>query len=158
MIGSHEQKCHEPSAVYSLISNARGPGTKDQTEVESRWRVCAVPTTFLVTLLQQVLRLNIFEFDEKLYIQKFGTAMGTCAALTYANLFMADKDNSIKNVQKTNFPECALELYFRFIVISLQFGVVPQKALCNLWKKSTNYIRLSSSHLSLTMKRSLQHS
>jgi hypothetical protein len=74
-----------------------------------------VPTTFLVTLLQQVLRLNIFEFDKKLYIQKFGTAMGTRAAPTYANLFMADKDNSIKNVQKTNFPDCALELYFRFI-------------------------------------------
>jgi hypothetical protein len=28
---------------------------------------------------------------------------------------MADKVNSIKNAQKTNFPDCALELYFRFI-------------------------------------------
>jgi hypothetical protein len=73
-----------------------------------------VPTTFLVTLLQQVLCLNIFEFEKKLYIQKFGAAMGTHAAP--ANLFMADKDNSIKNVQKTKFPNRALELYFRFIV------------------------------------------
>jgi hypothetical protein len=30
------------SVVYRIISNARGPGTKDQTEVEIRWRVCAV--------------------------------------------------------------------------------------------------------------------
>jgi hypothetical protein len=30
------------SVVYSIISNDIGPGTKDQTEVESRWRVCAV--------------------------------------------------------------------------------------------------------------------
>jgi hypothetical protein len=28
---------------------------------------------------------------------------------------MADKDNSIKNMQKTKFPDCALELYFWFI-------------------------------------------
>jgi hypothetical protein len=42
MLGSHEQKCQEPIAVYSVISKARGPGTKDQTEVESRWRGCAV--------------------------------------------------------------------------------------------------------------------
>jgi hypothetical protein len=60
-----------------------------------------------------VLRLNIFEFDKKLYIQSL--ELQCSAALTYAKLFMADKDNSIKNMQKTKLPDRALELYFGFI-------------------------------------------
>ena len=39
-------------------------------------------------LLDLVLNGNIFEFNNKLYIQKIGTAMGTRVAPTYACLFM----------------------------------------------------------------------
>ena len=43
-----------------------------------------------------VLMLNIFEFDEMLFIQMIGTAMGTRAAPTFANLFMGKIDKMIQ--------------------------------------------------------------
>ena len=47
-----------------------------------------IPTWYLMDLLDLVLNGNIFEFNNKLYIQKIGTAMGTRVAPTYACLFM----------------------------------------------------------------------
>ena len=38
-----------------------------------------------------VLMWNIFEFDMNLFIQMIGTAMGTIAYPTFANLFMGKK-------------------------------------------------------------------
>ena len=43
-----------------------------------------------------VLMWNIFEFDMNLFIQMIGTAMGTIAAPTFANLFMGKIDKMIK--------------------------------------------------------------
>ena len=57
-----------------------------------------VPTNFLVTLMRLVLMLNIFTFNGKYYIQKIGTAMGTRAAVVFANLFMGKIDKLIKSV------------------------------------------------------------
>ena len=37
----------------------------------------SIPTGFLTRMLEQVLTMNIFEFDKKLFLQKIGTAMGT---------------------------------------------------------------------------------
>ena len=48
---------------------------------------------FLITLLTQVLKLNVFEFGLRLFAQKIGTAMGTRLAPVFANLFMAMIDN-----------------------------------------------------------------
>ena len=48
----------------------------------------SVPTEYLIRLMLTVLATNIFEFDSKLYLQKYGTAIGTRAAPTFANLFM----------------------------------------------------------------------
>ena len=39
-------------------------------------------------LMNLVLKHNVFEFDEKFYLQIQGTAMGTKMAPAYANLFM----------------------------------------------------------------------
>ena len=47
-----------------------------------------IPTEFLSRLMVTVLGTNIFEFDSHLYLQKYGTAIGTRAAPTFANLFM----------------------------------------------------------------------
>ena len=55
-----------------------------------------VSTTTIVKLLTHVLKLNIFEFNSDLYIQNIGTAMGTKAAPTIANIFMAEIDEKIK--------------------------------------------------------------
>ena len=52
----------------------------------------SISTDFLVELLELVLTLNISEFDKKLFLQLIGTAMGTDAAPTYANIFMAAVD------------------------------------------------------------------
>ena len=47
-----------------------------------------IPSMFLVELLKLVLDGNIFEFDNNLWHQQIGTAMGTKIAPTYANIFM----------------------------------------------------------------------
>ena len=41
-----------------------------------------------MSLSDKVLALNIFEFNAKLRRQTIGTAMGTPAAVSYANIFM----------------------------------------------------------------------
>ena len=55
----------------------------------------SISTLFLITLLTQVLKLNVFEFGLRLFVQKLGTAMGTRLAPVFANLFMAMIDNLI---------------------------------------------------------------
>ena len=42
-------------------------------------------------MLELVLQFNIFEFNTGLFLQMIGTAMGTRAAPSYANIFMARK-------------------------------------------------------------------
>ena len=57
-----------------------------------------VPTDFIITLLALSLRYNIFSFGKDLYQQLIGTAMGIHPAPSYANLFMAEIDESILNL------------------------------------------------------------
>ena len=54
-----------------------------------------VPTKFLITLLHLVLSLNIFTFNENLYKQLWGVAMGTRCAPTVANIFMGHIEKKI---------------------------------------------------------------
>ena len=49
-----------------------------------------VSSNTLTELAELVLKNNIFEFDEKTFKQKRGTAIGTKFAPPYAILFMAD--------------------------------------------------------------------
>ena len=46
------------------------------------------PAEVLRHLLELVLKLNTFEFNNRYYLQKFGTAMGSKLAPAYANTFM----------------------------------------------------------------------
>ena len=46
-------------------------------------------------LLEMVVKLNTFEFNEKYYLQKFSTAMGSKLAPAYANTFMGKPEKSI---------------------------------------------------------------
>ncbi len=50
-----------------------------------------VPSGFITRLLELILKYNIFEFNNKLYQQIIGTAMGTKPAPSYADIFMAMK-------------------------------------------------------------------
>ena len=45
-----------------------------------------ISTLFLITLLTHVLKLNVFELDLKLVVQKIGTAMGPSLAPVFANI------------------------------------------------------------------------
>ena len=49
-----------------------------------------MPTNFLIECLDAVLSGNMFFFNDDLFIQKIGTAMGTRVAPTYACLFMGE--------------------------------------------------------------------
>ena len=71
-----------------------------------------ISTMFLISLLTQVLKFNVFEFDLKLFIQKIGTAMGTRLAPVFANIFMAMIDKMIQAIE-----ECRMFIAFykRFI-------------------------------------------
>ena len=53
------------------------------------------PAEVLRHLLELVLKLNTFEFNNKYYLQKFGTAMGSKLAPAYANTFMGQLEKDI---------------------------------------------------------------
>ena len=53
------------------------------------------PAETLRHLLELVLKLNVFEFNGKYYLQKFGTAMGSKLAPAYANTFMGQLEKDI---------------------------------------------------------------
>ena len=51
-----------------------------------------VPTEFLVKLLKNVLMSNIFEFNNKLYLQIIGKALGSKGGPTISNIYMKSLD------------------------------------------------------------------
>ena len=53
------------------------------------------PAEVLRHLLELVLKLNTFEFNNRFYLQKFGTAMGSKLAPAYANTFMGKLEKEI---------------------------------------------------------------
>ena len=55
-----------------------------------------MPDSFILELLDLVLKYNIFEFDGELFLQLIGTAMGTRAAPNVADIFMSYLDADIK--------------------------------------------------------------
>ena len=76
----------------------------------------AIPSEYIVKLLEIVLKHNIFEFDEELFIQLIGTAMGTRPAPSYANIFMARKiDNKIEELAKKDDNENHIKFFKRFL-------------------------------------------
>ena len=48
-----------------------------------------VPASFILELLDLLLKYNVFEFDRQLFLQLIGTAMGTRAAPNIADIFMS---------------------------------------------------------------------
>ena len=49
----------------------------------------------LIDLAKIILDNNYFEFSEKVYKQKLGTAIGTKFAAAFANIFMAELENKM---------------------------------------------------------------
>ena len=71
-----------------------------------------------------VLGANIFEFDGQLYKQKDGTAIGTRAAPTFANLFMGEWEKALQD----GWTGTKLDFYLRFIddLFFLWWGTVDE--------------------------------
>ena len=88
----------------------------------------SVSTEFIVRLLELVLKFNIFEFDNQLFKQLIGTAMGTKCAPNYSNLFMARKIDPevIKMAIKHGEGTFPIRLFRRFLddIIMLWCGTV----------------------------------
>ena len=70
---------------------------------------------FIIKLLELLLKNNIFQFDEMLYRQIIGTAMGMKPAPDYANIFMAVIDKDILKIAKENENDFKVKFYKRFL-------------------------------------------
>ena len=57
-----------------------------------------ISSDILAELAKIVLKSNIFEFDEKTFKQKSGTAIGTKFARPYAIIYMADLEEKLLEV------------------------------------------------------------
>ena len=56
-----------------------------------------IPSDFLSKLMELILKNNIFEYNEDLFKQLIGAAMGTPPAPSYANIYMARRiDGAIR--------------------------------------------------------------
>ena len=55
----------------------------------------APPTQYLTQMIEQILTMNSFSFNNECYLQTQGTAMGTRMAPSYANLFMAELEDKL---------------------------------------------------------------
>ena len=75
------------SALYTNIPQEEG--LEALSEALNTKDCDNIPPEFITRLMELVLKHNIFEFDQELYLQTIGTAMGTRSAPSYANIFMA---------------------------------------------------------------------
>ena len=91
----------------------------------------SVPTQFLIDLMKIVLSSNIFEFNNNLYRQEIGTAMGTSSAPTYANILMGEIDGKLKNLALSLTVSNPISLYNRFIddIFTIWTGTVEMLEL-----------------------------
>ena len=100
------------SALYTSIPQDEGVETFREALDEREDK--SVPTEFIIALLERVLKDNIFEFNNQLYLQQHGTAMGTVAAVVFANLYMKKHDILLKK-NADNTHKGALNRLLRYI-------------------------------------------
>ena len=84
---------------------------ENKLEVDSE-----IPTGLIRRLLEIVLKYNFFEFNQKLFKQEIGTAMGAKPAPDFANIFMANIDKLITETS-SNFGDgiYPLRMFKRFL-------------------------------------------
>ena len=81
--------------LYPNIPQQEGMRAFYKKIVDPQYRDQTVPASFLMLLLQCVLQCNIFTFDERYFLQEWGTSIGTRVAPTYANIFMGYLEEKI---------------------------------------------------------------
>ena len=108
-----------------------------------------VPTNYLVSLMEIILKHNIFEFHESLWKQEIGAAMGGRPIPGYANIFMSGFDEEIKKIAakySEHYSE-ALQLLKRFLDDYIALFVGSSKRLHQLLEE----INLINPSIQLTM-------
>ena len=106
--------------LYPNIPQDEGMAAFREHISDPNLRDQSMPSDFLMTLLRYVLSFNSFSFNEKLYLQCWGTAIGTKVAPTYSNIFMANLEKMFLSDWKGTSPK----LWKRFLddVISVWYG------------------------------------
>ena len=97
--------------LYPSIPVQEGMNTFQEYISDSNFRDQSLPWQFLMLLLGFVLKFNTFIFNNKTYIQQFGTAIGTKLAPVFANLFMGKLETNLLRDWKGRPPE----LWVRYI-------------------------------------------
>ena len=102
------------TALYTNINQSEGIQNM-KSALDTR-QDKTIPSDFLIQLLNLVLKGNIFEFNNNLYLQLIGTAMGSALAPSYATIFMSHMDEKIKdlarNISGSSDP---IKLFKRFL-------------------------------------------
>ena len=78
------------ASLYTNIPNHEGISACEQMLSQHRPRGLKPSNSSIATLLEYVLYMNNFDFNDLHYLQIGGTAMGTKVAPSFANIFMAD--------------------------------------------------------------------
>ena len=81
-----------------------------------------LPVDELISLARVVLENNFFEFDEKIFRQKLGTAIGTKFAPGFANIFMG-------YLEEKFFSTCEFKpwVWWRFLDDVFIYGFIPRR-------------------------------
>ena len=96
-----------------------------------------IPTWYLIQLLDLVLSGNIFEFDNQIYQQEIGTAMGTKVAPTEACLFMGWLESLILDNWTKKHPTYPKPYLWRRYIDDIMF----------IWKGEVNELEEFITHI-----------
>ncbi|GFR92965.1 hypothetical protein ElyMa_004366300 [Elysia marginata] len=85
------------SALYTNIPHTEGITACREALTKWREHITKPSATFLCNLIQHILTLNFFQFEDNLWLQTHATAMGTSMAPSYANFFMGALEGKMLN-------------------------------------------------------------
>ena len=83
------------TSLYTNIPREEGITTVCEAYEEFYEENPPIPTRYLREMRSLILQENLFQFNEKDYLQTHGTAMGTKMAVAFANIFMAKIEKEI---------------------------------------------------------------
>lgn len=86
------------ASLYTSISHDNGIKAA-KSFLDTRDKNSKPSSNFILVLINFILNMNVFRFQDNIYIQKKGTAMGTRMAPSYANLFMGKLESTFLESQ-----------------------------------------------------------
>ena len=111
-----------------------------------------IPTRCLREMLKLILDKNSFKFANKLYLQRHGTAMGTKAAVAFANIFMAEIETHLRRQSKHKPLE-----WIRYIDDIASFKVTTKDEVLQFIRKANQFHPTSNLQLKYQSKATFLH-